>query len=98
MALVIDNRLLEPDGEPENIENFNRILKLIDDTIPEVTVADQGKVMTVDDTGAWAAETVLPKIDLSTAGAGTYTLQAVVSVDAETAEKTVAYSWVVSGE
>lgn len=28
--MEIDARLLSPDGEPENIENFNRVLKMLD--------------------------------------------------------------------
>ena len=30
----IDERLLEPDGKPELVENFNRVLAMLDDAEP----------------------------------------------------------------
>ena len=55
MALNIDDRLLEPNGEPELIENFNRILDLFDEAgggLPEIDPeTDTGKVLSVDEEG-----------------------------------------------
>lgn len=38
---TIDERLLEPNGEPEFTENFNRILALIDKNAAAITALDE---------------------------------------------------------
>lgn len=50
MPLVIDNRLLDADGKTENTENYNRILKIIDQL--QGTVSDlQERVTALENTG-----------------------------------------------
>lgn len=39
--MKIDERLLDPNGEPENTENFNRILKLLDESDSVGVVVDK---------------------------------------------------------
>ena len=75
MALNIDDRLLEPNGEPELIENFNRILDLFDEAgggLPEIDPeTDTGKVLSVNDDGE-------PEWNTPSGGSG---LPAVTSAD-----------------
>ena len=55
---VIDSRLLEPNGEPEITEDFNRVLGIIDEgggggsAVPTPEATDDGKILIADD-GEW---------------------------------------------
>lgn len=71
MALIIDERLLEPDGEPEITENFNRVLGLIAKVLPDITEEDVDKILTVDENGQWvikAPASGLPDVTVSDEG------------------------------
>lgn len=58
MALIIDERLLEPNGEVEITENFNRIMKKLDNAgsgsgecLPDAAAASKGDVLTINENG-----------------------------------------------